>query len=73
MPLTRCERLSYPTHFLKNRGSVIRKKILEYRIKQATLYAPRNDFYALFVTNKANDILNRHVRAPVVTQFIVTV
>ena len=67
MPLTRCERLSYPTHFLKNRGSVIRNNFLEYRIKQATLYAPRNDFYELFVTNKAKDILNRHFRAPVVT------
>ena len=73
LPLTRYERLSYPTHFLKNRGSVIRNNFLEHRIKQTTLYAPRNDFYAVFVTNKAKDILNKHLRAPVVTQFIVTV
>ena len=33
----------------------------------------RNDSYALFATNKAKHILNRHFRAPVVTQFIVKV
>ena len=52
--------LSYPTHFLKSRGSVIRNTFLEYRTKQATLFARRNDFYALFATNKAKHILNRH-------------
>ena len=35
---------------------------LKYRTKQATLFVARqNDFYALFATNKANDILNRHL------------
>ena len=29
--------LSYPIHFLKSRGSVIRNNFLEYRTKQATL------------------------------------
>ena len=47
------EGLSYPIHFLKNRGSVIRNNFLEYRTKQATLFARRNDFDALFATNKA--------------------
>ena len=60
MSSTKCEGLSYPTHFLKKRGSVIRDNFLEYITKQATLFARRNDFYALFATNKAKHILNRH-------------
>ena len=60
MPLTKYEGLSYPKHFLKNMGSVIRNNSHEYRIKQATLFARRNDLYALFATNKAKHILNRH-------------
>ena len=60
MPSTKCEELSYPTHFCKSRGSVIRNNFLEHRTKQATLFALRNDFYALFATNKAKYILNRH-------------
>ena len=58
MPSTKCERLSYPTHFLKSRGSVIRNNFLEYRTKQATLFGRRNDIYALFATNKVKHILN---------------
>ena len=60
MPLTKCEGLTYPTHFLKSRGSVIGNNFLEYRTKQATLFARRNDFYALFATNKAKHIHNGH-------------
>ena len=60
MPSTKCEGLSYPTHFLKSRGSVFRNNFLEYRIKQATLFARRNAFYALFAANLAKHILNRH-------------
>ena len=60
MPSIKCEGLSYPTHFLRSRGSVIRNTFFEYRTKQATLFARRNDFYALFATNKAKHILNRH-------------
>ena len=60
MPSTKCEGLSYPTHFLKSRGSVIRNNFLEYRTDQATLFARRNYFYALFATNKAKLMLNRH-------------
>ena len=73
MPSTKCEGLSYPTHFLKSRGSVVGNNFLEYRTKKATLFARRNDFYALFSTNKAKHILNRHFRAPIVTRFIVKV
>ena len=43
MPSTKCEGLSYPTHFLKSRGSVIRNHFLEYRTKQATLFARRDE------------------------------
>ena len=61
MPSTKCEGLSYPT-YLKSRGSVIRNNFLEYRTTQATLFARRNDLYALFATNKAKkNILNRHL------------
>ena len=60
MPSTKCEGLSYPTHFLKSMGSVIRNPFLEYRTEQATLIERRNDFYALVATNKAKYILMRH-------------
>ena len=60
MPSTECEGLSYPTHFLKSRGGANRNNFLEDRTKQATLIVQRNDFYALFATNKAKNILNRH-------------
>ena len=60
MPSTKCEGLSYPTHLLKSKGSVIRNNFLEYRTKQATFFVRRNDIYALLFTNKAKNILNRH-------------
>ena len=62
MPSTKCEGLSYPTHFFKSRSSVIRNDFFEYRTKQATLFARRIDLYALFlkITNKAKHTLTRH-------------
>ena len=57
MSSTKCEGLSYPSQVLKSRGSVIRNNFLEYRTKQATLFARQIDFYALFATNKAKHIL----------------
>ena len=59
MSSTKCAGLSYPTHFLKSRGSVIRNNFLEYRTNKATQYARRNDFYALLAINKAKPILYR--------------
>ena len=59
MPSSKYVGLSYPTHFLKSRGSVIRNKFLEYRTNKAAHYALRNDCYALSAINKANYILNR--------------
>ena len=61
MPSKKCEGLSYPTHFLKSRSGVIRNSFFEYRTIPVTLFARRNDFYALFFTNKAEHILNRHI------------
>ena len=52
MPSTKYAGLSYPTHFLKSRGSVIRNNFLEYRTNKATHFARRNDFYALLAINK---------------------
>ena len=60
MSSTKCKGLSYPIHFLKSRGSVINNNFLENRTKLATLFARRNDFYALFATNKEKHILIRH-------------
>ena len=60
MPSTNSEGLSYPTHFCKSRGSVNRNNVLEYRTKQATTLARRNNLYELFATNKAKHILNRN-------------
>ena len=60
MPSTNCEGFSYLTHFCKSRGSVIRNNFIEYITKQATIFARRNNFNALFNTNKAKHILNRH-------------
>ena len=51
--------LSYPTHFLKSRGSVIRNIFFEYRTNNATHFAQRNDCYALLAKNKAKHIPNR--------------
>ena len=59
MSSTKGAGLSYPTHFLKIRGSVIRIDFLEYRTNKATHFVQRNDFYALLAINKAKHILNR--------------
>ena len=73
MPSTSRERLSYPTHLLKSRSSVIRKIFLEYRTEQATLFARRNDFMHCSLQIKQNIYSIGIFRAPVVTQFIVKV
>ena len=59
MSSTKYAGLSYPTHFLKSRGSVIRNNFLEYRTYKATYFARRNDCDALLAINKADHILNR--------------
>ena len=62
-----CEGLSYPTHFLKSRGSVIRNKFLELRTKQATLIVRRIDFMHCSLQIKQNIYSIGIFRAPVVT------
>ena len=59
MPSTKYAGLSYPTHFLISRGSVIRNNFLEYRTKKATHFARRNDYKVMLAINKAKHILNR--------------
>ena len=49
MTSTKCEGLSYLTHFLKNRGSVIRNNVRGYRTKQAILFGGRNWATKLFL------------------------
>ena len=73
MPSTKCEGLSYPTHFLKSRGTVIRDNFLEYRTKQATIFARRSDFMHWSLQIKQNIYPIGIFRAHVVTQFIVRV
>ena len=76
MPSTKYEGSSYPTHFLKSRGSVIyffRKINLECRTKQVTLLRDEMIFYVWFATNKTKHYSIVIFRAPVVTQFIVKV
>ena len=73
MPSTKYAGLSYPTHFLKTMGSLIMNTFLEYRTNKSTIFARRNNFYALLAINKAKHILNRLFLALVVTQFIVKV
>ena len=58
MPSTKYAGLSYHTHFLKSRGSVIRNNFFSYRTNKTTHFARRNDCYALLAINKANHILN---------------
>ena len=59
MPSTKYTGLSYPTHFLKSRGSVIRNNFLEYRTSKATHFVQLNYCYSLLPIIKANHILNR--------------
>ena len=59
MASTKYAGLSYPSHFLKSRDSVIRNNFLEYRTNKATHFARRNDYYALLAINTAKHILIR--------------
>ena len=68
MPSTKYKGLCYPSHFFKSRGSIIRNIFLKCRTKKATLFARRNDFYALFATKKHNIYLIGIFRASVVSQ-----
>ena len=70
MTSTKCEGLSYPTHFLKSRGSVIRNNFLEYRTKQSTFLSDKMILTHCSLQIKQN-IYSIGICAHVVTQFIV--
>ena len=74
IPPTKFEGLSYPTHSLKNRGSVIRNNFLEYRTKQATFFLRDETIFMHWSLQIKQNIYSIGIyRAPVVTQFIVKV
>ena len=64
MSATKCEGLSYPTHFLKSRGSVIRNNFLEYRTKQATLLRDELKFMHCSLQIKQNLYPKGIIRSP---------
>ena len=73
MTSTKCEGLSYPTHFLKSRGSVIWNIFLEYRSKQATLLRYKMILMHCSLQIKQNIYSIGIFPAPIVTQFIINV
>ena len=73
MPSTNCEGLSYPTHFLKSRGSVIRKKFLNTELEKLNVLRAEFIFMHCLLQIKQNIYSIGIFLAPVVTQFIVKV
>ena len=71
MPSTKCEGLSYPTHYLKSRGSVIRNNFLEYRTKKSHFLHDKIIFMHCSLQIKQNIYSKSIFRASEVTQFIV--
>ena len=71
MPSTKCEGLSYPTHFLKSRGSVI--YFLNTELKKPYFLRYEMIFMHCSQQIKQNIFSIGIFRAPVVTQFIVKV
>ena len=67
MPSTKCEGLSYPTHFLKSRGSVVRNNFLEYRTTQAHFLRDEMIFMHCSLQIKQKTYSMGIFRAPVVT------
>ena len=60
MPSTKWEGLSYPTLSRKVGVVLLGIIFLNTEQKEPKCFARQNDFYALFATNKAKHILNRH-------------
>ena len=71
MPSTKYVGLSYPTHFLKSRGSVIRNKFLG--LNKSTFLLDEMLFIHCSLQIKQNIYSIGLYRVPVVTQFIVKV
>ena len=71
MPSSKCEGLSCPTHFLKNRGSVLRKKLNTELNKSHFL---SDKMILCIVRKKRQNIYSKGIfSAPVVTHFILKV
>ena len=60
MPSTKCEGLSYPTHFLKSRVVFLRIIFLITELNKPHFLPDEIIFYTLIATNKAKHIFNRH-------------
>ena len=73
MPSTKCEGLSYPTHFLKSRVVLLGILFLDYKTKQATFLRDERIFMHCLLQIKQNMYSIGIFRAPVVTQFILKV
>ena len=73
MPSTKCEGLSYPTHFLKSRGSVIRNKFLNQNKTSHTFLRDEMIYMHCSLQIKQNIYSIGIFRVPVVTHFIVKV
>ena len=73
MTSTKYEGLSYPTHFLKSRGSIIRNNFLKCRTKKATFLRDKTIFMQCSLQIKQNIYSIGIFPAPVMTQFIVKV
>ena len=73
MPSTKCEGLSYPTHFLKSRGSVIRNTFLNTELNKPHFLRDEMIFMHCSLQIKQKIYSIGVFRAPVVTQFIVKV
>ena len=73
MPSAKCEGLSYPTHFYKSRGSVIRNNFLEYKLNKLHFLRDEMSFMHCSLQIKQNIYYIGIFRAPVVTQSIVKV
>ena len=73
MPSTKYEALSYPTYFLKSRGSIIRNTFLKAELKR--LHFLRNEMICMHCSlqKKQNIYLIDIFRASIVIQFIVKV
>ena len=71
MPSTKYKGLSYPTHFLKVRGSIIRNNFLKFR--KPPFSHDEMIFMHCSLQIKQNIYSICFFRAPVVTQFIVKV
>ena len=73
MPSTKCEGLSYPTHFLKSRGSVIRNNFLNTEQHKPHFLRDEMIFMHCSLQIKQKTYSIGIFRAHVVTQFIVKV